>query len=420
MHWFVSLRIRCFSIILSFDHFIQFCLQCICVARGQTANEADGTDCNGKLFRCVDPGSYIRCDVDPEDSSHTSVGNSDTVICADDTICDDNAESPCSSNQTASEETPSEPQTEPEQVATETPSEPSNNPDDGNDEGEVNTPSGEDGEESTSENSDPNEGETATSDNSNGDNGSGESTEPSDSNGGETSTPSENDSTSESTTASDETNSPTSPDEPPATPETTETPEFTCPAVGRFPHPTDCQKYNFCWDLEHPYVTFTCKGKHVYDARLGRCANDWSACPNAPTCVANHQVLADPADNRFYFLCKNIGSLLWPQFVIHKKECDKHSTFDPDLLVCVLNEIDGGEGNDSSESEEHHQKVKFECTEAGIFPDLTDETKYFECIMKNVAKGKLKTHHRSCPKHHVFSLQDMQCIPVVVGEIVDE
>lgn len=376
-------------------------MQSICVARGQTANDEALVDCNGKSFRCIDPGSYVQCDVDPADSIRTISGDSDTLICADDTTCDDNAELPC---------TPNEPE------PTETPTEPS---DDGNDGSEVDTPDAEDGAtELTSENPDPNEGESSTTNNSNGDEGSGDSTEPTDSNEGETSTSDEHESPSESATTSEEGNSSNS-TEPPTT-TTPETPEFTCPAVGRFPHPTDCQKYNFCWDLEHPYVTFTCRTKLVFDALLGRCTNDWSTCLNAPKCVANHQLLADPSDNRYYFICKNIGSLLLPEFVIHKKECDKHSTFDSELLICVPNEVDGGEENDSSESDEHHEKVKFECTEAGIFADLTDETKYYECIVKNVAKGKMKTHHRNCPKNHVFSLQDIQCIPIVVGEILDE
>lgn len=366
------------------------------------------------------------------------MGDGDTVICADDTTCDDNAASPCTLNETESDETvdeaepqptetpsnseaePTESPSETEPESTEAPNEPSEENEDGNDGSEVSTPGGEDDEaETTSGNSDPNESESSTADDANGENGSGESTEPSDSDGSDTSTTNVNELTSESNSVSDGSSSSTSPEE---STTTSETPEFTCEGVGRFPHPTDCQKYNFCWDLEHPYVTFTCKAKLVYNAHLGRCAEDWSACPNAPQCVANHQVLAVPNDNRFYFICKNIGSPLLPQFVIHKKECDKHSTFDQDLLVCVLNGIDDGEGSDSSsESQEHHEKVKFECSEAGIFPDFFDDSKYYECIIKNIIKGKLKTHHRSCPKNHVFSLQDQLCIPIVVDEVlIDE
>lgn len=393
---------------VSFIKIIPF-LQCVCVARGQTANDAD---CNGKSFKCVDPGSYVRCDVDPDDPNHSSVGESDTLVCADGTTCDDNADSPCTPNETEPEVTPSEPEAEPEpepeqtdapsgETTEENPSE------EGSNGTEVQTPGSEVGgtDETTPENPNSNEGETSTAGNSSGDDGSEENTN---SNEDETSTSGADESTPESTSASEQ----------PTT--TTATPEFTCTAVGRFPHPTDCQKYNFCWDLEHPYVTFTCKEKLVFDPLVGRCDNNWLACPNAPHCVANHQVLADENDNRFYFVCKNIGSLLMPEFTIHKKECDKHTTFDPELLVCVPNEASDSEGSDSSESDEHHEKVKFECTEAGIFADLTDETKYYECIVKNIVKGKLKTHHRSCPKDHVFSLLDMMCIPILADEPLAE
>lgn len=423
-------------------------------------DDVNGADCNGKSFRCIDPGSYVRCDDDAVEP----------VICADDTICHDGADVPCTPIET---ESPSQSETDPIETANEpestaTPNEPSdeNKPDDGSNGGAESSsessnsngdesnadsnssgestepstgneasPSGENesssepsetssessdvnddenagnedsGAESTSENTNANDGESNTAANSSSENGAEANTDPADSNNGEATTSGDNEVTSQSSTSADDSTT--------TAEEQTTTPEFTCTAVGRFPHPTDCQKYNFCWDLEHPYVTFSCKSSHAYNPLYGRCGNDWSACLNAPECVANHQVLADPNDNRFYFLCKNDGSLLLPHFTIHKKQCDKHSSFDPELLVCVYNETDDGE---SSESNEHSEKVKFECTEAGIFPDLTDETRYYECIVKNIVKGKLKTQHHKCPKHHVFSLLDQLCIPEVAEMVED-
>lgn len=101
--------------------------------------------------------------------------------------------------------------------------------------------------------------------------------------------------------------------------------------------------------------------------------------------------------------------------MIYRRECPKHSTFDSDLLVCVVNEVDGGEKSDSSErgEPEHHQKVKFECTEAGNFSNLNVKTKYYEC--QDMAEGKLKTQDRNCPRNHEFSQQDRQCIPIAIG-----
>lgn len=125
-------------------------------------------------------------------------------------------------------------------------------------------------------------------------------------------------------------------------------------------------------------------------------------------CVANLQVLADRNDNHFYFFCKKIG--LQSQFMIYRKECPNHSSFDSDLLVCVVNEIDGGEDTDSNEKEEHRQNVDFECSKAGNYTDSNDETKYYEC--KDMADGKLERQHRNCHKYQKFRQQDQQCIPM--------
>lgn len=158
----------------------------------------------------------------------------------------------------------------------------------------------------------------------------------------------------------------------------------------------------------------------MFDPRLGRCENDWSACSHLPRCVGDHQLLVDPNDETAYFVCKNIGSEIVPAFTVHKTYCAKHHKFNGELLVCVIDleeiaaEINGS--NDSKDEEKDKKKEKFVCTEEGIFPDLTDERNYYECYVKSPLKGTLKTKKRSCPKNYVFSLQDIICIPEI-GQI---
>lgn len=179
---------------------------------------------------------------------------------------------------------------------------------------------------------------------------------------------------------------------------------FKCTAVGRFADPNDCQKYNYCWDLVHQHILFSCKGKEVFDPELGHCTDDWSKCSETPKCVADKQILGDSNDKHGFFICKNRGTVLAPIYSITKKLCDKHLVFDGELLVCVPDE-------NSLEDIIEEERKKFECSANGIFPDLADEKKYYECILKDPIKGKFKTKKHSCPKDHVFNLQDLTCIP---------
>lgn len=93
--------------------------------------------------------------------------------------------------------------------------------------------------------------------------------------------------------------------------------------------------------------------------------------------------------------------------MIFSEKCHGEREFDMQLGYCK--EV-ATEPTSSAESEE--SKEKFECNAVGIYADIHDETKFFECKLKSVSKGKLKLCHHSCPKYHVFSLEDMLCIPV--------
>lgn len=232
---------------------------------------------------------------------------------------------------------------------------------------------------------------------------------------------SENSDESASSNSSESNSSDSSDDNSSLTSTTTVTPtpaKFICTAVGRFPHPTDCQKYIYCWDLVHDHVTFSCKPKEVFDPEFGRCSNDWSVCSAAPKCEENKQHFPDPSDEHSYFICKRHGDPLNPAYILHKNKCKKHHIFDIETLLCKLNETEI-EIPSSEESNESIEKIKFKCVEEGIFPDLANESKYYECILKNVIKGKFKTGHRNCRKNHIFSLEEKLCIPDAAEEALD-
>lgn len=194
----------------------------------------------------------------------------------------------------------------------------------------------------------------------------------------------------------------------PQLPSSTEVPTFSCnqSGVGRFARPGNCHDYYYCWDSIHDYVTFSCKSK-VFDPISKQCVNNWAHCESTPKCEEDHQIMADPDDINSFFVCKSPPGPLNTGFIVQKDKCRGVREFDPQLGYCkeVITE-----STSSAESEE--SKKKFECNAVGIYADINDETKFFECTLKSVSKGRFRLKHYSCPKYHVFSLEDMLCIPV--------
>lgn len=194
----------------------------------------------------------------------------------------------------------------------------------------------------------------------------------------------------------------------PQWPSSTEEPAFSCSqsGVGRFARPGNCHDYYYCWDSIHDHETFSCKSK-VFDPIIKQCVNNWAHCESSPKCEEDRQVFADPDDINSFFVCKLPPGPLNPGFIVQKEKCHGEREFNPQLGYCkeVLTEP-------TSPAESEESEEKFECNAVGIYADIHDETKFFECTLKSVSKGKLKLHHHSCPKYHVFSLEDMLCIPV--------
>lgn len=185
--------------------------------------------------------------------------------------------------------------------------------------------------------------------------------------------------------------------------------EFQCNRVGRFAHPDSCEKYYFCWDAVHKHAEFTCPFNKAFNPKTQHCEIDFSVCDAAPECEQDGQLLPNPEDNSTYFECiftnfkkKSDEDESRNQYHLYKVHCDDGGEFDADLGYCKLTAEDE---DDSSESDESDNKV--ECDKAGVFIDHSDESRYYECIEKNVTYARI---HQTCPDNYVFSMADKRCV----------
>lgn len=184
---------------------------------------------------------------------------------------------------------------------------------------------------------------------------------------------------------------------------------FECDRVGRFSHPNSCEKYYFCWDTIHDYEVFKCPHHKAFDPKTQRCVHNFAACAAAPKCQNDRQLLPNPFDKSSYFQCSLISSderanIYYSdiEYRLYKKICARRGEFDVELGYCKLTV----EMEDDSE-EDNGKSNKVECTEAGIFIDHTDDSRYYECIAKSVSYARI---HQTCPRDHVFSMADKRCI----------
>lgn len=186
--------------------------------------------------------------------------------------------------------------------------------------------------------------------------------------------------------------------------------EFQCGRVGRFAHPNSCEKYYYCWDSINAHAEFTCPFDQAFNPKAQHCEHDFSVCDIAPKCEVDGQLLPNREDNSTYFECR-----FWTskknsdedesanKYRLYKEHCF-NGEFNEDLGYCKLTAEDEDE-DDSSESGDSTNKV--ECNEAGVFIDRSDESRYYECLPKNVTYAKI---HQTCPDNYVFSMADKRCV----------
>lgn len=191
----------------------------------------------------------------------------------------------------------------------------------------------------------------------------------------------------------------------------TEAPEFKCDSVGRFACSHSCEKYYFCWDTTGDHAVFECPHHRAFDPITQLCVHNFAVCAAAPKCEVDRQIAANPDDKTTFFECRSEekdddDEDSTETFEVRKQDCADGREYDANLGYCTITPVEDGSTDDSSAE-------KPDCTETGISIDFSNESRYYECIVKSVAKGKLKLIHHKCPKYHVFSMEDKKCIPLL-------
>lgn len=117
--------------------------------------------------------------------------------------------------------------------------------------------------------------------------------------------------------------------------------EFRCPHVGRFAHPSSCEKYYFCWDALHDRAEFTCPFDDAFNPKTQQCEMDFSVCDMAPKCEHDGQLLPNREDNSTYFECRFTKHFSdededdsAKNYRLHKEHCADGGEFDDDLGYC--------------------------------------------------------------------------------------
>lgn len=160
--------------------------------------------------------------------------------------------------------------------------------------------------------------------------------------------------------------------------------EFKCDNVGRFAYPGSCEKYYFCWNIGGFYAIFICPHKKAFDPVTRHCVYNFAVCAGAQKCKFNKHILPNSNDNSTFFVCK--FRYLSNKFVLRKQDCAAGREFDVEFGYCKSKFLDDDISSDSSDSFEH-----VECEKPGVFIDYhSNDSKYFECIVKSVSKGTFK------------------------------
>lgn len=189
-------------------------------------------------------------------------------------------------------------------------------------------------------------------------------------------------------------------------------PEIVCEKVGRFAYPNSCDKYYFCWDtVNNIYAIFTCP--EVFDPQTKRCSKDYGVCKTGPKCEFDKQIWPNPSDVTTFFECTTKSKVPGeePATVAIKQKCAKLREYDAELGYCKLSSENELLLDDSVESDSEESLDGTSCTTKGVLIDFKKESRYYECVVKSVAKGILKLIRRRCPTLHVFSYDDKKCIP---------
>lgn len=176
--------------------------------------------------------------------------------------------------------------------------------------------------------------------------------------------------------------------------------DYKCERVGRFANPTSCTKYYYCWNDIGLAYEFTCPEHKAFDPVNQLCVANYGVCAIASKCKENKQIMINPENKWTFFECILLENDT-AEFNMLCRPCAEAREFDVELGYCKL--ISGSLTLESDE---------MECTEIGLHIDYEDETKYFDCVVKSVARGILKSVHHKCPRLHLFSFKEKKCVPI--------
>lgn len=105
---------------------------------------------------------------------------------------------------------------------------------------------------------------------------------------------------------------------------------WACRKIGRYPHPSNCQKYvqcHFCGDNS----VYECPYEQSFDGK--QCSTDWSSCGNINECSYDRELLADPWNSQNYFVCVRKKGFK-NKFFAFRRFCPDDHEFDPVKQQC--------------------------------------------------------------------------------------
>lgn len=106
---------------------------------------------------------------------------------------------------------------------------------------------------------------------------------------------------------------------------------WSCRKMGRFPHPTHCQKYvqcHFCGDN----TVYECPYEQAFDG--WQCSSDWSSCGHIEGCQHDRQLIPDPWNHSNYFICIRKKGF-FHKFLVFRRFCLDGFEFDAAKLQCT-------------------------------------------------------------------------------------
>lgn len=109
---------------------------------------------------------------------------------------------------------------------------------------------------------------------------------------------------------------------------------WSCPRLGRYAHPIDCQKYVRC-TLRGENTVYECDDDEAYDPSTRQCTTDWSSCEALDQCLYHRQLIEDPSDDNSYFICIENNHSIRESYTLYRRQCAEERIFDEDYQQCM-------------------------------------------------------------------------------------